>query len=455
MIDYSHALRCYISFRAQTGLLIRSGSEGEFTDSTIECDPNGRMHINGYVWAGLMRRAVERLEGGAAIARSWGKMSEDELRVSPLWTEATFLRKEDFDVVVNPGIRIDREWGVTEDGALYEDELAIPLADIPCRFTIFCSSEEEAGQMKERVADLLWVIGEGIETVGGGWAYGFGRLQPAAVHFAVLDLRTPNGRDALWKTDFKGWQEKVDGDALAVRRPAIAAGKGWRTLLVEAGVADGQLLAIHTKTPPLTEELPIDMPDAFVLHRPRINTGGMETVPVITGKAFRQTVLSREIERRLRSTGEKACLNSSDEKRQAVIPAEEESNRCCNCKRCLWFGDTRQSGILSVGDAEVVAYKAETLHRIALCEHSLQNINLFSGEYLTRGRFTMKIIIDAARGKDPHLLKADECADAVYSVLAGMQPGKSPPGWVRIGATTGCTGQLTIHAIQSATTGGI
>ncbi|MCX7636138.1 MAG: RAMP superfamily CRISPR-associated protein, partial [Syntrophales bacterium] len=267
MIECRYALRGYISFRAQTGLLIRSGQEGTFTDSTIECDPLGRLHINGYVWASLLRRAAARLAHGVARARQWGKMDKDELQVSRLWTEATFLDRGNFDLVINPGIRVDREWGVAEDGALYQDELAIPCADIPCRFALFCVSEEEAQQMKELFADLLWVIGEGIETIGGGWAYGFGRLRPITARFAVLDLGTPAGRQALWQPECPGGQIVYDDASLQTRRPVIAEGKGWHTLMVEAGITEGQLLAIHTATPPLTEEVPLDMPDDFVFQR--------------------------------------------------------------------------------------------------------------------------------------------------------------------------------------------
>ncbi|MCX7635112.1 MAG: hypothetical protein N2Z74_05130, partial [Syntrophales bacterium] len=130
-----------------------------------------------------------------------------------------------------------------------------------------------------------------------------------------------------------------------------------------------------------------------------------------------------------------------------AVPSAVKERRC-DCQRCLWFGDTYQAGIVSVGDAEVENAQVETIHRIALCEHSFQNINLFASEYLTHGRFTMKIIIDAARGHDPAQTKPGECVRAIEAVLASMQPGHAPPGWIRLGATTGCTGQLTVHTIS-------
>ncbi|MEI6315158.1 MAG: RAMP superfamily CRISPR-associated protein, partial [Syntrophus sp. (in: bacteria)] len=419
MIHHTHAVRCHVLFEAKTGLLIRSGREGTFTDSAIECDPEGRLHINGYVWASLLRRAVDRLVGGELLAKSWGKMPQEEMRVSPLWTEASFIAKQNYEPVVNPGIRINREWGVTDEGALYNDEMAIPIAPISCRFTLFCASKEVAEAMKGRIADLLWVIGQGIETVGGGWAYGFGRLQPLSAHLAVLDLQIETGRLSLWQPSFNNWETPFDKDALAERRPQIAPEKGWRCLEVAAGVADGQLLAIHATIPPLTGELPADMPDRFVFARPRINSPTMTAVPVLTGKAFRQAVLSREIERILRTTGEGACLNTSEEKRTPVIPIAG-SKEGCHCKRCLWFGDTHQAGIVSVGDTEIDEPRYETIHRIALCEHSMQNINLFSFEYLTRGRFNLRILIDHPRGKDADAKIGKDCEEAIAALLNGM-----------------------------------
>jgi len=113
------------------------------------------------------------------------------------------------------------------------------------------------------------------------------------------------------------------------------------------------------------------------------------------------------------------------------------------CKRCIWFGDIDGGGIISVGDAFVKESRTEIIHRIQLCEHSMQNIQLFNGQYLTSGKFTLNIIIDRARKETC----PDELFAEVTTILDEMKPDcNPPPGWYRLGATTTCTGQLEVKS---------
>ena len=58
-----HAVKFSVDIRLKTPLMLRSGKAGVYTDSSIEKTQDGDLHINGYVWASLMRRALKRLEG--------------------------------------------------------------------------------------------------------------------------------------------------------------------------------------------------------------------------------------------------------------------------------------------------------------------------------------------------------------------------------------------------------
>ncbi len=428
-----YALKFSVDFTSETGLLLRSGKEGEFSDSAIE-RADGKLHINGYVWASLIRRALARCVSGAGYASAWGRYDKESMKISPLWTEAALLDERDFEAVINPGNRIDREWGTVIDNALYWDELAIIHAPLVCQGTVFCTSEKSASLIQAALTDAFWVISQGIETIGGGWSYGFGRLKLQQRRFSVLDLTSDAGRKALFDQSFDAWTPDKN-----VENPVIAAGKGWTALEVNAAIADGQLLAIHTDVPPMTEILPFELPDSFVFTRPVRKAGKREEIPVITGKAFRQSILSREIERKQRSTGGKACLDTADRNRDAVVK-DTAGKRHCRCPRCLWFGDSDVAGIVSVGDALANGYETEVLHRVQLCEHSMQNIQLFSGEYLKKGTFTFRVLIDNARPDTDHA----GCVRAVTSLLQEMRPGNGPDGWYRLGATSTCTGQLTI-----------
>jgi hypothetical protein len=448
MPEQRYALRFAAALEAVSGLLLRSGRNGEFTDSTVETTGDRRLHINGYVWAGLLRRALARCESGKDLAAAWGKYDAQANGVAPLWTESFSLAEQDYLRAVNPGNRIDRQWGSVAPSALYSDELAFPQAPLWLRGTVFFSSRDEVDTAIQALLDAFSVIAQGIETIGGGWSYGFGRLLPLAVRWSVLGLQEKPARAQLWDPDFTAWQGVASGQEIDQRKPTVANGKEWSRIEVQAGIVEGQLLAIHTDVLELGTKLDGVMPDHYVFTRPALEQGTIIARPVVTGKAFRQAVLSREIERALRGTaGEGACLNSSDAKRS---PVKTDGARRCACKRCFWFGDSEAGGIISVADALVVDPQIEIIHRIQACEHSRQTMQekLFNGEYLTRGTFTFQILIDHSRQQ---ATASRELEQKVRTLLEEMNPQSNhpaPPGWYRLGATSTCTGQLVVHAIK-------
>jgi hypothetical protein len=196
-----------------------------------------------------------------------------------------------------------------------------------------------------------------------------------------------------------------------------------------------------------------ELTDAFVFRRLRVRDDrtGINSEPVITGKAFRQAILSIPIERWLHTEGVDICktpgeLCTCDECIQYRVKINRrENNPKCKCRRCQWFGATDKGGIIAVLDAPVIDPRETILHRIQLCEHSFQNIQLFSGEYLTGGTFITEIIIDYKQvPKD-----AEELESRIYHIineLGGTVP--SPPGWYRLGATATCTGQFTMKGCE-------
>jgi hypothetical protein len=451
VMNQQFALRFEMDMEAVTGLMLRSGRAGEFTDSSVERTPDGHLYINGYVLSSLLRRAVGRVHGGAELAAAWGAYEGDRSGVSPLWTESVFVSEKEYLTAVNFGIRVSRELGAVKNQALYSDEIAFPLVPMTFSFTVFFPDRNQADMAAACIRDALAVIDQGVETIGGGWSYGFGRLRVSTARWSVLDLTEVKGRNTLWQQDNIDWQQQLTGEEIEKLRPAVRDDRQWTVIRISAAVADGQLLAIHTDVPEFGADT-AGLPDSYVFRRPAFRNGSPDAVPVVTGKAFRQAVLSREIERMLRSTGQGACLDTADRTRQAVLQAEI---RHCGCKRCLWFGDTDGGGIISAADARLSDWDVETVNRIQLCEHSMQNIQLFNGEYLTRGKFTMDIVIDRSRPET----SPEELEKKVIQVLEQMhaKQKKGPPGWYRLGATSTCTGQLEVTAIEypfSASQGG-
>jgi hypothetical protein len=434
MLEATHAIKLSVALNLVTPLLLRSGLTGDFTDSTIERVPKlndnepDKLLINGYVWASLIRRALARLKDGEALAARIGKY-QDEGGVSPLWCEATTTLLHTTDVT--PGIRISRKWGATEGGALFSDELAMAGLPLTLDLTFFCTSKdkETPETVKPCLLQALSVINAGIENIGGGWGYGYGRLSVTAANMATLDLTTPEGRAQLWGN--------VTPEAWTPVQPATPViTKGWTVINVQAKVADGQLLAVKTGVMPM-EELPVGkLPDTFVFRRNRLVDGVSKQEPVIPGKAIRLALLSVPLERKWRSRGSGVCESTTHGKQRL------EKDRC-QCLRCRWFGSTDAAGVIAVTDALVDNAKPKVvINRVQLCEHSMQNMNLFAGEYLTAVEFRFKVIIDDSRAVDASALVGE-----VTDLLTEMKGENAPPGWYRLGGTATCTGQVQVVTI--------
>lgn len=428
MKTYNKVLKLSVDFKLRSNLMLRSGLEGEFTDSSVERTSEGKLHVNGYVWASLLRRALGRLKSGSDIAKKIGKYKSEDNGVSPLWCESSFAELPDTDV--RPGNKIDRKYGTGSSGALYSDEIAPPGIVLTLNFNHFLSDSEDSEQIKQAFLSAFNVINEGIENIGGGWSYGHGRLSFEKAYYESLDLKNAEQRRKLWSFDRKGMQEINSLPAL--EKEDIS--KRWQKITVKARIIDGQLLAVHTDYPlfQVFKKYP-ELPDSLVYQRYRINGDNkIETEVVIPGRTIRQALLSMPLERKLRTFGENICEDTTRTDR-------------CKCKRCLWFGNTESSGIVSVLDAEVKNSDTVVLQRIQLCEHSMQNMNLFSGEYLKKGEFEIEIIIDCSRNNSQHenLIKELEW---LFSEMKA--DGSAPPGWYRIGATSTCTGQIEIIEIK-------
>ena len=436
------ALKMDVDLTSRTCLMVRSGAEGEFADSAVERDCTGeRLHVNGYVWAGLARRCMARVDGAGSLAAMIGDYGKDasELGVSPLWCEASFAGLPSTDI--RPGNRIDRKWKCADGGALFSDEIVPPGLDLKFRAVYFSGEDPSALEdAREKFLAAFRVMDEGVENIGGGWSYGFGRLNVGKIRMRTLDLSDPACRKELWRWDVGGWrEERMPGDRTF---PGIAPGFGWKKLRVRAAVADGQLLAVSQALPPLDMEgFPKeDMPDSFVFRSGRLVDGkpGPPEI-VVPGKAFRQAVLSGELERKFRSRSlcERVCEDFGGKK------------QTCACRRCRWFGNTGRRGLVSVADASVENAETRTLHRVQLCEHSFQNMNLFAGEYLAGGEFEFEIVVDGAGGPDKEK-DAEEVFREIQWLCGQMAPdGDAPPGWHRLGKTSAATGQLVVKKIDA------
>lgn len=473
MTGVKQCVQFAVNFRLKTPLLLRSGEEGDFSDSVIERTPDGKLHVNGYVWTSLLRRALSRIDGADSLVSRIGRYGRDEkgkvdnLGVSTLWCGSTIAQTPAGSI--RPGIKIDRQWGSAVKKALYSEEVEDPGSILTLEGNLFCAAGDQANDLQEKLKNALWVIHEGIENIGGGWSYGCGRLLVDAFGMEILDLESKNStpkekeniRKRLW--DFSALK-KLPG---ALTKPAIKDGKGWTQFTVDAEILPGQLLAIHSSQPDYEryQDWP-HLPDTFVFRVKGLSQDKPEEkVPVVTGKAFRQAVLSVNIERSLRTKSENICATPGERCTCPVCIEARETDRKiirstnCSCQRCRWFGSTDQGGVIAVLDAPVRAATTDVLHRIQLCEHSFQNINLFSGEYLTGGSFTPEIFIDEGQsGKE-----TDRIIDHIRNLLGEMGPEDvatgaaetannatnnkmAPPGWYRLGATIACTGQFTVNA---------
>ncbi len=416
MKSFKYALKFKCQFKTATPLMIRSGFEGEFTDSSIEKTPDGKLYINGYVWASLIRRALLRIKGADELSSEIGKYDEEDKKgVSPLWTDASFIELPVTDV--RPGIKINRSYGIAERGALFQDEIAPQGLTGELKFTMFISPSYTEDEIKAKLLKALSVINSGVESIGAGWSYGFGRLNIEKVWVASVDL----AKHGLWSEELH-YEEcplpVLSGDELV---------KSWRKLKIQAKILDGQLLAVHTDEP--TQQIYEEIPDSFVYSGHVINNGKTEHRYIIPGRTIRQSLFSVPIERKLRTYGKNICME---------VGTQRDG---CKCIRCQWFGSTEKGGIIAVTDAVVEDADSVVLHRIQLDEHSMQNMNLFSSEYLSKGKFSFTIYIDKINEEGKDLLK--EIKDLLDEITKN-----APKGWYRIGATTTCTGQIEILKIE-------
>lgn len=449
--DMKYALKFAVKLRLRTALLLGTGQEDEFADNTIEKTPDlqeelgdegipklHKLHINGYVWASLLRRALARLKNGQDMANAIGKYPKNDPKgVSPMWCDATYATL--YNTEINPGNKIDRKYGAASTGGLFSEEIVSEGHWVYLHFNYFFAKPTEESTIRENILEALWVINEGIESIGGGWSYGHGRLEVQEIKHKTLDLNLPEHRKELWDfdslknvgiEDWAGKQKSFQDQKPDIKRP-------WIKYVVTAAIPQGQLLAIHTKTPPHDISGYGKLPDTFVFARTIINEKNEpEQIPVVTGKAFRQAIISSSIERKYRTMGDVVCLDTTKSK-----------SKSCQCKRCLWFGATDRGGIISVGDASVDGSDKTDLNRIQLCEHTMQNMNLFSGEYLTKGQFKFEIIIDCSKSDST----ADELIKELEWLLNEMKYEEksedriAPPGWYRLGATATCTGQIEVR----------
>jgi len=415
--DARIALKFVVQCRLDTPLLLRSGQTGDVADSSIERTPDGRLHINGYVWASLLRRSMARIDGYKELVTQIGK-NQAEFGVSPLWCNATVADLP--HTAVTPGIAIDRKTGTAKLGALFNDELVI--AGLPIKFStiVFVANGAEAERWQTALTEALQIVNEGVENIGGGWTYGYGRLQVDNITTFRVDLTSQDERKFLWSDD------NPDN---ATMQPVVeipAKTQPFTSISVKAQVAPEQLLAIKSSTFPLNADHLGRLPDSFVFRRNRMDDDGkIVNQPVMTGKALRQAVFSSQLERKWRTAGEDICA-----------PSEKKS---CGCRRCRWFGSTSAAGVIAVTDATINNPDYEVLNRIQLCEHSMQNMNLFAGEYLTRGEFQFRIIIDESRPEETLGLLED-----IELLLDEMKAENAPAGWHRVGGTTSCTGQIQV-----------
>jgi len=423
LINSSNALAVSIDIRFRTCLMLRSGNTGEFSDSEIEMTPEKEsVHISGYVWASLFRRVFSRIKGAEGIAREIGDYDASQQGISRFWADASFVKMVHSDI--RPGIRIDRAYGSIEAGALFSDEVVSPGHCTSIDFIWFLKQGESESAVLRHLLSALHLIDSPVESIGGGWSYGFGRMEVLMLRTRLLDLKDSGQRKNLFKKDRSlPWDMEKSWDLIKSETCFPDLVTPFETIKVTANIADGQYLSVAVSHPGI--HAPVSyakLPDSFVFRGIRIN-GSHQPVPefIIPGKALRQALFSAGIERRLRSKGRKESGVSDLMDR--------------------WFGSTNNRGLVAIADARVDNAKPVVINRIQLCEHTLQNLNLFSGEYLQNGNFTFTIVLDE---------KEVELGSHLIAILEEMQPqGSSPPGWYRLGMTSTATGQIAVTNIQT------
>lgn len=435
------ALQFEITFELVTPLFILTGEPRDDLDNTLDVTPDGKLCVNGYAWASLFRRVFNRLKSRKKLAKTIGKYGSNTTpQVSPFWFHTSLLELPGTDV--RPGIVIDRRTGAPRKGLLYVEEGAVVGLHIPMIVTVFWEfSDTQVDQLIDAFKEALWVIDQGIENIGGGWSYGFGRLKPIEARWREINISQQLNSSFLAASTI-GTGEKIEIKPVS----SSEISESWKRWQVKMRIVPGQLLAIHSDDPTLAESKLIwkKYPDSFVFRRLRFLPSKNDLVPepFIPGKAIRQAIFSTHIERKIKTlnqNGDSICDPSRPKRGN-----RNDKSPPCNCRRCKWFGSTDQSGIIAVLDAPVENPSFEVLQRVQLCEHSLQNMNLFSEEFLTGGSWTTTIILDKGRDDGDH----DELEDHIKQLLEEMTSGKAPRGWYRIGAHSTCVGPVEVVDVR-------
>jgi len=181
--SYRYALKVSAMFRLRTPLVIRTPSDEDYLDHKVERTPDDRLHINGYVWASLLRRAAERIDGLPDVFNKIGKY-DGTMGVSPFWFESTIVPLRITDI--RPGIRIDRRLGTAARGALYSEEIVPAGHKIPVDFMVFLENNDDVDEIVDSIEKIFHLIDDGIENIGGNWSYGYGRLRFLEGRYRVL-----------------------------------------------------------------------------------------------------------------------------------------------------------------------------------------------------------------------------------------------------------------------------
>ncbi len=425
--DLDSVFQLRVKTRLYTPLIIKSGQEGELTDSLVQKTPDNRVHIGGYPLSSLFVRAFKRLKNNRNIHERIDTKGD---KVSQFWVESSFIDGVEYNIV--PGIKIDRRYGTASETALYSDEVVSAGHEFEMRINfLFNQKESNFCDLAELFSQGLGVIDSGIENIGGYWSYGYGRLKIVDAKYRVLDLKKGEHTGLLWNFA----DESLPFNELVVLPPTSdSISEGWYRIEMEFEIPDGQLFAIHSDMLPLEIQRYPKLPDRFLFHT-RVKDGdGYKSLITVPGKAIRQAIFSYHLERFLRSRGEKDCqLNKGKEE--------------CNCIMCRIFGSSSSKGakrgIISVSDGYIEENdNTVVLSRLSVDEHTFQSVNLFSEEYIVGGNFRSTMFIDKG-SKD-----FDLCyMDYIKKILSWLSDREThPPNWFRMGANSTCSGIVNLKA---------
>jgi CRISPR/Cas system CSM-associated protein Csm3 (group 7 of RAMP superfamily) len=425
MLNNRFLINCDFKFQLLTPLAIKAESDEDYIDYTVEKTFFNKALINGYQWASLFRRSASRVKDLHDIFEFIGNYDTSKRRVSPFWFSDSIL---DFTPDIRPGIKLHRKYLSVVEGALYFEEVIPPGYEINMKLKIYIPDNKEIESILSGLARIVWVIDSGIENIGSHWSYGYGRLEFIEGDYKVTSLNNDS---------------ELSRGSIKPEEPSFR--KAFNIIKVKASITEGQLFAIHIKEPYYTPDEWIEkkaFPDFFAFRSLRYNKEKNKPEPyfIIPGKALRQGLFSVPIERRLRTEGEDICETPQEYctcsrcKAERVEKKEKKGDSGCKCLRCMWFGSGEKRSMVAVTDAEVNDANSVLLKRIQLCEHSFQNINLFTEEFLTGGVFKFKMFLD--NPDDKLLTYVKDCLEEMKE--------KAPAGWYRLGSSSTVTGAITI-----------